>query len=259
MPFATFRSQALFYTEHKKGPASRPPLMLIHGAGGDYLHWPPQLRHLPDETVYALDLPGHGRSAGDPASTVTDKAQAVLALLDHLQIKSAVIGGHSMGGAMTQLLALEQPERVAGLVLVGTGAKLGVAPQILDGLVTDFESTVGLIIEWEFGPNAPENVKRLAHRRMLEGNPQVLLGDWNACNAFDVRERLGEIKAPTLVLCGAEDKMTPEKFSRFLAQHIPNTVLKLFPGAGHMLPLEQPQAVAQAVGEFLKRTVISER
>lgn len=241
---------SLFYFENRPTAQARPTLVLIHGAGGTHLHWPPPLRHLAEARVIAPDLPGHGQSGGE-ANTIEDKATAVLELLDALNVARAILAGHSMGGALALTLALTHPERVAGLVLVSTGARLRVAPALLAQVESDFRGAVSLIIQNVFAPSAPPAITRAAHTRMLEINPQVLLNDWRACDSFDVRERLGEIAVPALVLCGAEDTMTPEKHARFLAEQLPRAELQLFPAAGHMLPLEQPDAVTKAMQKFV--------
>jgi pimeloyl-ACP methyl ester carboxylesterase len=241
---------SLFYSASRPASQAAPAMVLIHGAGGTHLHWPPQLRHMAEARVIALDLPGHGQSAGR-ADSIADQAEAVLALLDELKLERAIIGGHSMGGAVALTQALTHPERVAGLVLVSTGARLRVAPAILQQVAEDFTGAVSVIIGHVFAPSAPEALTRAAHAQMLDTDPQVLLSDWQACNAFDVRERLGEIAAPTLALCGSEDVMTPEKYARAFVEKMPCAELKLFSGAGHMLPLEQPDAVTQAIREFI--------
>ena len=241
-------STVLHFTESKgKG---EPPLILIHGAGGTHLHWPPELRRLPDGRVLAVDLPGHGQSEGTSCATVVEFAAAIVSWLDSLNIQRAIVAGHSMGGAIAQTLALDHADRVAGLILVGTGARLRVAPQILDGVKADFAGAVDTIIQWSFSPTAPETLTRPARRRLLEVKPEVLLLDYAACNAFDAMTRVSQIKSPTLVLVGSADKMTPEKYSRYFVEQIAGAQLKVFPGAGHMLPLERGAEMTQAVQAF---------
>lgn len=241
-------STVLHFTESKgKGV---PPLILIHGAGGTRLHWPPELRRLPDRRVLAVDLPGHGQSEGPSCPTVADFAAALVSLLDALSIRQVIIGGHSMGGAIAQTFALDYPDRAAGLILVGTGARLRVAPQILDGVKADFAGTVDTIIQWSFSPTAPKTLTRPARQRLLEVKPEVLLSDYAACNAFDAMTRVNQITCPTLVLVGSDDKMTPEKYSRYLVEQIAGAQMRVFPGAGHMLPLERAAEMTPAVQAF---------
>jgi pimeloyl-ACP methyl ester carboxylesterase len=160
--------------------------------------------------------------------------------------------GHSMGGAIAQALALRRLPQLARLVLVGTAARLRVAEAILTGILPQFEATVDLIIRFAWGPNAPAPLAARARERMLAVDPAVFQRDFLACDAFDVREQVAQIELPTLVICGTEDKMTPLKHGRFLAEQIPQATLVTLDGAGHYLPLEQPQAVAAAITQFLE-------
>jgi len=234
----------------------RPPLLLIHGAGGSHLHWPAQLRRLPKTRVLALDLPGHGRSPEPGRDTIAAYVTAVLSLLDALEIERAVFCGHSMGGAISQWAALEYPERVAGLVLVGAGAKLRVAPAILDGLLQDFDKTVTLITDWAFGPAAPPELKELSAQVMTQVSPTVIHGDFSACDHFDIREQIGQIAAPTLVVGGTVDRLTPLKFSEYLTQKLPHAQLEIVQDAGHMMALERPEQVGAAVGRFMAQFAV---
>ena len=243
----------LYYFSHGEQNVSRPPIVLIHGAGGTHLHWSPQSRRIPGQRIYALDLPGHGKSGGLGSQSVADYARSVVEFLDALGFNQAVIVGHSMGSAIALTLALDHPRRVAGLGLVGSGARLRVASAILEGSSSaeTFPAVVKLINDLEFGPYVNPRMKELAAQRMLEIRPSVLHGDFSACNQFDVMARLGEIKTPTLILCGAEDQLTPVKYSEYLQSHIAGARLVAFPGAGHMVMLEEPIAVAKELGEFV--------
>lgn len=239
---------SLYYTSH---PGNGPPAVLIHGAGGSHLAWPAALRRLPGASTYALDLPGHGRSEGAGQESIEAYAADVVAFLDELAIERAVLIGHSMGGAIAQMIALSHPDRVDRLVLLATAARLRVAPAILEGIRTNFEETVRLISQWAWGPGAdPLWVER--GREMMEAcGPQVLYGDFLACDRFDIRDQVAAIACPTLVLVGSEDRMTPPRFGRWLAEQIPQGEFALIDGAGHMLALEQPQAVVNRVAAFL--------
>jgi pimeloyl-ACP methyl ester carboxylesterase len=224
----------------------------VHGAGGSRLLWPPQLRRLPGATVYTLDLPGHGRSGGAACDTVTGYAEAVAAFLDEADIERAVIAGHSMGGAIALTLALDFPDRVAGLVLIATGARLRVAPAILEGIRLNFRSSVELVSRSAWSPTADPALVERGRRALLEAGPAVLLGDFVACDHFDVMERLGKIAAPTLVIAGSDDMLAPPKYARFLAEHISAARCEIVADAGHMVMLERPAEVTQAVRELWK-------
>jgi pimeloyl-ACP methyl ester carboxylesterase len=158
-----------------------------------------------------------------------------------------------MGSAIALTLALDQPEHVLGLGLLGGGARLRVAPLLLESATspTTFHNAVAQIVSWSFSPHAPEGLTRLAAERMADTRPSVLHGDFLACDGFDVISRLQEVRCPTLVLCGADDRMTKPRYSQFLAENIPAARLEIIPEAGHMVMLEQPQAVASALLDFL--------
>jgi pimeloyl-ACP methyl ester carboxylesterase len=243
----------IHYFAHKAESPSRPPLILIHGAGGFHLSWPPQVRRLADQRVYAIDLPGHGKSEGVGKQTIADYAEDVLAFMKDLKLPEAVVAGHSLGSAIALTLALEYPKQVLGLILIGSGAKLRVAPAILDGAgnPNTFDSTVQIVNDCSFGPDTPPRLKELVIERMADIRPSVLHGDYLACDAFNVMDQLEKIKAPTLILCGREDAMTPLKYSEFLRDHIPNSRLEVVDGAGHMLMLEQPARTAELISRFM--------
>lgn len=250
MPHIKVNRERLFYAV-SRAAEDIPALVLIHGAGGSRLHWPGELRRLSGATVYTLDLPGHGRSGRRGCDTIEDYAGAVVEFLDTLGIEQAVVAGHSMGGAIALTLALDSPDHVAGLVLMATGARLRVAPAVLESIRSDFEGSAEIITRFAWSPEAPPALTELGRRALLETGPDVLFGDLAACDRFDVMKRLGEIESPTLVIAGTADQLTPPRYARFLAEHIPDTRWVLVEGAGHMVMLERPAEVAGAVREFL--------
>ena len=244
--------EKLHYQIHHGAPRpDEPPLVLVHGAGCNLMHWPGQLRRLPGHTVYALDLPGHGKSGGTGRAEIGAYAEVVRGFAETLGLKPFVLAGHSMGGAIALEVALRCPERLAGLLLIGTGAKLRVAPEILTGLLDDFTGTAELLAQQAHGAHVDPNLLRLYVRRLREVNPQVIHDDFAACDAFDRRADVSGIALPTLILCGDADRMTPVKFSQYLHAQIAGSQLGIVPGAGHMVMLEQPAAVAEAVTYFL--------
>ncbi len=251
MPYAETARGTLFCAVSRES-ADSPALILVHGAGGNHLHWPVELRRLHGATVYALDLPGHGRSGGQGCDTIGDYAQAIVEFLNTTGIEQPIIVGHSMGGAIALTLALYFPTHVAGLVLMGTGARLRVAPAILDGMRSNFEVSVELITRFAWSPETKPALTELGRQALMETGPDILLGDFSACDRFNVMERLGEIEHPTLVIVGTADQLTPPKYARFLAEHIPNARLVLVEDASHMVMLERPLEVTGAVREFLE-------
>ncbi len=251
MPYVTIVGERIFHVLYQGDVRGKRNLVLVHGAGGSHLDWPAPLRRLREANVYALDLPGHGRSEGPGRSSVAAYRDFILSFLDSLSLDRAVVVGHSMGGAIALDFALHYSDRLAGLILVGSGARLRVLPAILAGIMSDFEATVDLVLDYAFGPSASEQLKRLGCQRLLKTPPEMLHGDYAACDTFDVMERLGEVRCPTLVIGGTADRLTPPKYAVYLRDHIPGAELVLVDAAGHMVMLEKPEVVARAVSEFI--------
>ena len=257
MPYVTVAGERTFYALYQGDVRGKRNLVLMHGAGGSHLDWPSSLRRLGGASVYALDLPGHGRTGGTGRSSIAAYRDILFAFLDTLSLDRAIVVGHSMGGAIALDFALHYPDRLAGLVLVGSGARLRVSPAILTGILSDsevetaFEATVDLVCDYAYGPGASEQLKRLGRQRMLKTSPEVLYGDYAACDAFDVMERLGEVHCPTLVIGGTADRLTPSKYSIYLRDHIPGAALVLVDSAGHMVMLEKSEVVTRAISEFM--------
>lgn len=249
----------IYYHHYLDEQAPNLPVVLLHGAGGMHLYWPPEVRRMKGLQVYALDLPGHGRSdQSGGLQDIASHADAVIDWMNALQLPAAVFVGHSMGGAIALKLALDYQEQVSGLALISSAANLPVNPCLLDDAShpTTFAKAVGNIVQWSFSSQASERLVELARHRMLETRPSVLHSDLRACDRFDVRERVKEITKPTLIICGSEDRMAPLRNSQFLSLTIPRSTLKVINGAGHMLMLERPAVIAQALAEFVQSLVL---
>lgn len=242
----------LYYFPHGADNYSRPPVILIHGAGGTHLHWPPQIRRLHDQRIFAVDLPGHGRSEGVGHQTIEDYAENILEFMKAVKLNSAVLVGHSMGSAIALTVAIRSPRLVSGLGLVGGGSRLRVSPAILQSAAnpSTFPDAVHMVSEFSFSAHASAKLKELAEQRLSGTRPTVLYGDFLACNAFNVTDQLAGISAPTLIVCGAEDRMTPPKYSELLRDNIPNARMEITANAGHMVMLEQPELVASVLADF---------
>jgi pimeloyl-ACP methyl ester carboxylesterase len=249
MPFAA----DLYYTTHEQGSPLSLPLVLIHGAGGSHLDWHSEVRRLPGHRVLAVDLPGHGRSTGTGEHTIDAYAQRILSWLHAMHFTTAVFAGHSMGGAIVLTLGLLNREVVSGMVLVSTGARLRVSPEILKKTVSPatFPQAVQWITHLSYSPNADPRLKELAADRLAKTRRSVLHGDFLACNQFDLLEQLGGSALPTCILVGEDDQLTPPRYSRYLFEQLPQASLHIIPQAGHMVMLEQPKAVTQALLAFL--------
>jgi 3-oxoadipate enol-lactonase len=233
---------------------SGPPLVLVHGAGGSADLWEAQFDGLADTArVVALDLPGHGPLGGPGAPSIRAYAEWLEAFVAALEMGPVVLVGPSMGGAVAQTLALAHPERLAGLILIATAARLRVLARIVDLLRERPREGLGLIQDLSFAAGVPRATVDRVERVLREGAPLVTLGDYVACDRFDVRSQLPAIRTPTLVVTDAEDRLTPPARGRLLAEAISGARLVEIPTAGHFSQLEQPGAVNDAIRDFLAR------
>lgn len=245
----------VYYFTSKDNGKNQPAIVLIHGAGGNHLHWPYNLRRLNNHKVYAPDLPGHGKSGGLGMQSVSSYARAIAEWMKALGLKKAIIAGHSMGGAIAQTLAVDYPKMVRALVLVATGAKLAVNQQLLYKLSTpnSTPSAIDDILKWSWMPDTNEKLLEKIRSQMLATRSAVIYGDYLACNNFDLTGNLRKIKVPTLVIAGENDKMTPVDLNRQLETGIRKAYMAVVPQAGHMVMLEQPETVAQETLSFLSK------
>lgn len=234
MPLIQTGRGALWVADHRLHDS--PPILLIHGAGGTHLDWGMPIRKLSN---LAPDLSGHGRSGGDGHRTLAEHAADMVALLDALHIDKITVVGHSMGGGIALTMALDHPQRVEKLALISTGARLRVNPDILTRVESQPEQVAELLWKWLWGDSVDDTTRARGKAQFMHVKPAVIARDYAACDVFDVRSRLAEIRQPTLILCGTSDQMTPPKYSQTLADTIPNAQLRWFDGAGHMLQLER--------------------
>lgn len=226
-------------------------VILVHGAGGNSLLWRRTLQYLSGGSqAIAVDLPGHP-SGEITCKTVGDYAEVLHEYIRESRLKRPVVCGHSMGGAVVLTLALSHPEDLGGLILVSTGAKLGVAPEILEGLRGQpMRAIESIITPWSFN-TMDLGLGREARSALSVSNLPVFLNDYLACQDFDVREDLQRVASKTLVVCGDKDRMTPPKWSHYLRANIPESELYFVKDSGHMIPLEKPEALAGLLQCFL--------
>lgn len=243
----------VYYFSHDEENWARPAVILLHGAGGNHLYWPAEVRRLPGQRIYALDLPGHGKSEGVARQSIQDYAETVLDFMDSLKTRKAVFVGHSMGGAIALYLAIHHPSRTLGLGLIATGARLRVSADWLENTTSPATLPIAIndMIEKSFSPQADARLKDTARQRMAEVRPSVLHSDFLACNAYDETPGLGRVKTPTLVIYGAQDQLAPAHLSQQLQTRIKNAMLCQVEDAGHMVMLEEPLKVANPLRLFL--------
>ena len=256
MPYVTVAGERLFYAAFEGDVTRRRNLILVHGAAGSHIHWPAELRRLTDVNVYALDLPGHGRSAGRGRATLEEYADVVHLFALAAGLQNASVLGHSMGGAIVLLLAARRLPWLERVIVAGSGIRLRVDPAILDGLRPDagpdaFAGAVNLICQRAYGPFANRQMVRHGRELLLAVDPAVFYADYLACDGFDASEAVQHINRPVLVISAGMDRMTPAQEARDLSRRIPRAQLVEMRDAGHMMIVEKPAEVAQSVSRFL--------
>ncbi len=227
-------------------------LVFIHGSGGSNILWDNQVKSFGDRAnLLALDLPGHGRSPGTAFTTVPEYSKAVMAFINELKILKPIPAGLSLGGAITLQLLLDYPDRFPAGALICTGAKLKVMPMIFETIEKDFPAFVASNKQMAISRKTDPALIQPLLDSNLKTPPQVAFGDFQACDHFDVRERLAEIKVPVLVVSGEDDLFTPPKYAEYLAAKIAKAKRAHILDAGHLLPLEKPEELNQALLSFL--------
>ncbi|MFV2039489.1 MAG: alpha/beta fold hydrolase [Acidimicrobiales bacterium] len=243
-------------------------IVFLHGLGGTRTAWEPQLAGLGDTwRCVAWDMPGYGASANDKPLTFPAIAAAVVGLLDALGVDRVHLCGLSFGGQQALHTVLEYPERVASLVLADTSAAFG-----MDGTdpatwkrarlrPLEQGSTPADIAERAITAVAAPGFGGVHRAEAVAAFSRITsAGLRAACECLpshDVRSRLAEIVAPTLVVVGELDQETPPLYSEMLAAGIGSSTLEVIPGVGHLTPSEAPTAFNRLVRAFLQdRTTV---
>lgn len=217
-------------------------MVLLHGAGARGRVWEPVRRRLPGHwRVATPDLPG--RDGVDTPRTAAGAAAVIAAtVLD--PDTPAVVVGHSYGGAVAITLAMHHGHLLSRLVLVSTGARLRVHPSILAMTRAAVQQgEAARLGQLGFLPEYPEQAAAYGDVE-VGGHPAAAAADWMACDGFDHLGDIGGIEVPTAVMSGTRDVLTPPRYGRYLADHIPGCEHHLIEDAGHMAPFERPDAFA---------------
>jgi pimeloyl-ACP methyl ester carboxylesterase len=253
----------VFLADYGKGvDPARPTVLFVHGAGMDHSVWPLQARHFAyrGSNALAVDLPGHGRSAGELLGSIAAMADWLGALIEALRVTGVHLVGHSMGALIGLELAARQRKRIARLALLGAAPKMPVHPALLAAAARPEPLAPALICDWGFGPaghfgghKAPGSWM-LGHalRLLAQSAGARLHADLAACNDYrDGPQAAAGVRCPTLVIAGAADRMTPARHAASLAETIKGAQLVVLPACGHMMMVEQPDAALDALLAFL--------
>jgi len=240
-------------------------LIFVHGSGGTGVVWKHQTEFFRDAD--ALNLPGH-LAPGEACNSVEEYAEWLHGYVTSKGYTKPVLAGHSLGGAIVLQYALDYPSDVGGLILVGTGARLRVAPHVLAAIESGIESPrewLSDFVETQLMKVEDVLFDAVSREAGMDGSlrkqilseigrvgAKVQLNDFLCCERFDVMQRLHEIKAPTLVLVGSLDVFTPPKYGAYLAEHIEGAKMVVIEGGTHHFFAEKPEQTNRAISHFLK-------
>ena len=245
------------------GPTTRPDrvpetrqgqaLVLIHGSGGNRLIFEPLVERLAEtQSPLSFDLPGHGRSGGlDSLPTIEAMADLTHELIQQLEISRPVLVGFDMGCAVALECALRRPATASGLVLIAPSAGTGVPAALIDRYRRVCAGKEPRPFRAElFAPGTSPEVMRGWFMGELGTDPRATYGDLEALDAWRTNDRLGDLALPTCAISGSENPEDAEAADT-LAGAIAGSQRISIEKAGHLIPVEQPDALAQQLGEFL--------
>jgi pimeloyl-ACP methyl ester carboxylesterase len=255
MPQLDVDGAALTYDDEGPRDAPEAPLVFVHGWTANRHRWDHQIAHFSGgRRVIRLDLRGHGESTGAGVRTIAELARDVLALLDHLQVERFVLVGHSMGGMIAQTIALAHPERVERMALVGSIGRMtysrGRGLLMAASTLVPYRLFVAANIRRAFGPGHPREEVRAQIRASAATPREVVMTLYAAMRAFDVLDRAGEIRTPTLMVHGYHDVQLPVRQMLRMATAYPDAVVRIL-DAGHELPLEKPAELTAVLDRFV--------
>lgn len=255
------------YTGGKAFMPERSTVVFIHGALNDHSVWILQSRYFANHgyNVLAIDLPGHGKSAGEAPETVEQAAQTVLDLLGAIGVAKAALIGHSLGSLIALEAAARAPERVSHLAMLGTAFPMRVSAALLDAAVSDPMKGIDMVNTFSHSTMAPppstlgpgtwlHGTGRALMRRVLASNSQVnvFYRSFKACDSYNGGDQaMAAVQCPTLFLLGEFDQMTPPKAAQglvALARQGQVVTVK----AGHAVMEEAPDAVLESLRKFLQ-------
>ncbi|UCG01024.1 MAG: alpha/beta hydrolase [Candidatus Heimdallarchaeota archaeon] len=242
------------FNYYKPTKPDTPNLVFIHGAGGDKTQWEKQRIFFQQYGwgVISLSLPSHGQSPHAVSLSLDNYVETVYEILINQNLENVVLIGHSMGGAIALQFTLKYPGSIIDkLILIGTGAKLKVAPTFFDAIETDFDRFLELLGRFAFHEKTIAQIKLENEKALRRNGGAIILQDFKICDSFDIRLDLHKITKQTLIIVGQDDQMTPVKYSTFLHENIKNSQLSIIPEAGHYVFQEKPLVVNTEIHKFL--------
>lgn len=260
MSFVSIGDAEIYCEEHGSGE----PVLLVAGLGGAGTYWQPNIRAF-SERYHTIvhDHRGTGRSTHSMIDySVQQMADDLVRLMDELNIEKAHLVGHSTGGAIGQIMALDYPDRLKSMVLYASWTKSDAFMKrvmaIRRSLLTNVDSKaymhatpVFLYPDWWVNENEDLLIQREQAGANAMPPTQISVSRIDAILAFDRTADLHKITTPTQVLCAEDDFLTPLYYSKELAHAIPNSQLEILPGGGHACSEVDVEGFNTAVFKFI--------
>jgi pimeloyl-ACP methyl ester carboxylesterase len=253
------------YSGTRSFDAALPTVVFVHGAAHDHSVWALQSRYFAHHgsNVLAIDLPGHGKSGGTALPSVRAIADWTIALLDAVGAVNATLVGHSLGSLAMLDAAGRHPERASQLAMLGPAVPMSVAEVLLAAAKAGDHVAYELITGWSFsyghqlGGNQQPGMWMTGNalRLMERLRPGVLYADLLACQEYtDGLTAAAKVRCPALLILGQRDLMAPAKNAQGLIAALAHKRVVTIPDCGHSLMAEAPDAVLDALREFLRTT-----
>jgi pimeloyl-ACP methyl ester carboxylesterase len=247
--YLKIEDKRIYYNNKKSG--SNKAIIFVHGSGGSSYTWKNQLNLDIDYDLITLDLPSHDKSDNFSDLSLHLYVDVVHQLIKSLNYENIILCGHSLGGAIVQQYYFIYPKDVSGLILFNTGGKLRVAPFILKSLKNNYQEFMDSLPADAFYRATPKKTIELYIQETSKISADVTYNDFKICDGFDVLSKLSTIEVPCLIIVGKQDQLTPVKYSEFFHNKIKNSELHIINKAGHMVMLEKPNEVNQAIENFI--------
>jgi len=219
----------IYYQVYEGGDYASPPLVLIHGVGGTFLDWPTNIRRLGNLRVFALDLPGHGRSDGCGQQSVERYAENILTWLDAAGLYRAMFIGHSLGSNIAMHIARYYPDRVSGLILMCVELCSNISPSILETITqpNTYVKGVQMLAEGFSATELETQQVDMRVKHLMTNRASVLHGDLLACSQYNLNGDLASITAETLVVCGESENFHTRRQAQYLVDSLLNAKLSV--------------------------------